>query len=65
MALFEVLPVGAALQELIAAGASAAELRGEAAAIGHRGLRQVGLVHVADGQIALEDLLRATGDHLA
>jgi type II secretory ATPase GspE/PulE/Tfp pilus assembly ATPase PilB-like protein len=43
----------------------AAELRAEATALGHRGLRQVGLVRVADGQIALDDLLRATGDHLA
>jgi type IV pilus assembly protein PilB len=63
--LFEVLPVGATLQELIAAGASAAELRGEMTTLGHRGLRQVGLVRVADGQLALDDLLRATGDHLA
>jgi type IV pilus assembly protein PilB len=65
VALFEVLPVGAALQELVAGGASAAELRAEATALGHRGLRQVGLVRVAEGQLALDDLLRATGDHLA
>lgn len=65
VALFEVLPIGAALQERIAEGLGAAELRAEATALGHRGLRQVGLVRVADGQIALDDLLRATGDHLA
>lgn len=65
VALFEVLPIGAALQERIAEGAGAAQLRGEATAQGHRSLRQVGLARVADGQIALDDMLRATGDHLA
>lgn len=65
VALFEVLPVGAALRERIAEGAGAAELRAEATTQGHRSLRQVGLARVADGHIALDDLLRTTGDHLA
>lgn len=63
--LFEVLPVGAAVQERVAAGASAAELRAEAAALGLRSLRQFGLMRVSEGALGLDDLLRATGDHLS
>jgi type IV pilus assembly protein PilB len=63
--LFEVLPVGPALQERIAEGASAAELRAEAAALGLRSLRHVGLARVDEGAIALDDLVRATGDYLS
>ena len=62
--LFEVWPVGAALQERIAAGAGAAELRAEAETLGLRSLRQVGLTRVAEGALGLDDLLRVTGDHL-
>lgn len=62
VALFEVLPVGAALQERIAAGAGAAELRAEALRLGLRGLREVGLAQVAAGALGLDDLLRATGE---
>ncbi len=65
VALFEVLPVGATLQERITEGASAAELRTAAASVGLRTLRQVGLARVAEGVLALEDLLRATGEHLS
>lgn len=64
VALFEVLPIGAALQERIAEGAGAAELRAEAARLGFRGLREVGLTQVAAGTIGLDDLLRATGERL-
>ena len=64
-ALFEVLPIGAALQERVAEGAGAADLRAEAAALGLRSLRQVGLTRVEDGLITLDDLVRATGDHLS
>lgn len=62
LALFEVLPVGVDLQERIAAGAGAAELRAEALRLGLRGLREVGLAQVAAGAIGLDDLLRATGE---
>ena len=65
IALFEVLPVGPTLQERIAGGASAAELRAEAAALGLRSLRHVGLARVAEGVLALDDLVRATGEHLS
>jgi len=65
VALFEVLPVGAALQERVAEGAGAAELRAEAAALGLRSLRQVGLARVAEGLLALDDVVRATADHLS
>jgi len=64
VALFEVLPIGAALQERIAEGAGAAELRAEAARLGLRGLREVGLAQVGAGAISLDDLLRATGERL-
>lgn len=64
VALFEVLPIGAALQERIAEGAGAAELRAEAARLGLRDLRAVGLAQVAAGTIGLDDLLRATGERL-
>lgn len=64
VALFEVMPIGAALQERIAEGAGAAELRAEAARLGIRGLREVGLTHVAAGTIGLDDLLRASGERL-
>ncbi len=65
VALFEVLPIAGALRDRIAGGADAAELRAEAAALGARSLRQTGLTRVAEGILALDDLLRATGDHLA
>ena len=65
VALFEVLPVGAALQELVTAGAGAAELRAEALRLGMRGLRQVGLIRAAEGVVDLDELLRATGDPLS
>ena len=64
VALFEVLPVGAALQERIAEGAGATELRAEAARLGVRSLRDVGLAQVTAGAIGLDDLLRATGERL-
>ena len=64
VALFEVLPVGATLQERIAEGASEAELRAEAVRLGLRSLRDVGLAQVAAGAIGLDDLLRATGERL-
>lgn len=64
VALFEVLPVGPALRERIAEGAGPAELRAEAAALGLRSLRQVGLSRVSEGLLPLGDLLRATGDYL-
>lgn len=64
VALFEVLPVGAALQERIVEGAGAAELRAEGARLGLRSLRAVGLAQVAAGTIGLDDLLRATGERL-
>ncbi len=64
VALFEVLPVGATLQERIAEGAGAAELRAEAARLGVRSLREVGLAQVSAGAIGLDDLLRATGERL-
>jgi type IV pilus assembly protein PilB len=64
VALFEVLPVGATLQERIAEGAGEAELRAEAVRLGLRSLRDVGLAQVAAGAIGLDDLLRATGERL-
>jgi type IV pilus assembly protein PilB len=62
VALFEVLPVGAEMQARVLAGASAAELRAEMARLGVPGLRQVGLTRVADGELGLDDLLRATSE---
>jgi type II secretory ATPase GspE/PulE/Tfp pilus assembly ATPase PilB-like protein len=62
VALFEVLPVGAEMQARVLAGAGAAELRAEMARLGVPGLRQVGLTRVADGEIGLDDLLRATSE---
>jgi type IV pilus assembly protein PilB len=62
VALFEVLPVGADVQARVLAGAGAAELRGEMARLGVPSLRQVGLTRVADGEIGLDDLLRATSE---
>jgi len=64
VALFEVMTVGPTLQELVLAGAGAAELRAEATRLGLRGLRQGGLARVAEGALGLDDVLRATGDHL-
>jgi type II secretory ATPase GspE/PulE/Tfp pilus assembly ATPase PilB-like protein len=57
-----VLPVGAEMQARVLAGASAAELRAEMARLGVPGLRQVGLTRVADGELGLDDLLRATSE---
>ncbi len=58
------MTVGPTLQELVLAGAGAAELRAEATRLGLRGLRQGGLARVAEGALGLDDVLRATGDHL-
>ena len=62
VALFEVLPVGPRLHARITEGCDAAELRAEATELGLRSLRQVGLTRVAEGVLALDDLLRATAD---
>ena len=62
VALFEVLPVGAEVQAKLLAGAVASELRAEMARLGVPGLRQVGLTRVADGEIGLDDMLRATSE---
>ncbi len=62
IALFEVLPVGAEIKARVLAGAGAAELRAEMTRLGVPSLRQVGLTRVADGELALDDLLRATSE---
>lgn len=61
-AIFEVLPVGDALRERIAAGAGAAELRAEAIRLGMRALRQAALQRVLEGVTTLDEAVRATLD---
>jgi len=58
--LYEVMPVGEALRDMILNGASAFELREKAIAEGMLTLRGSGLQKIKDGQTTIEEVLRET-----
>lgn len=62
LSVVEVLVMTPALQELITAGASSAELQRAAVAGGMRSMVQVGLDHVRSGATTLEEVERVLGD---
>lgn len=60
IALYEVMPVGDEIKELILQGASAAEIKREAVRLGMSTLRQSGIKKVIDGITTIEEILRVT-----
>jgi len=60
VAIYEVMPVGDEIKELILRGASALELKREAIRLGMKTLRQAGLTKVKLGITTLEEVLRVT-----
>lgn len=60
MALYEVMPVGEELRELILQGASADEIKKKAISLGMKTLRMSGLQKVRDGISSVEEVLNTT-----
>jgi type IV pilus assembly protein PilB len=60
VAIYELMPLGAELRELVLRNASTAEVRTRAQALGLKTLRQAGLAKVLDGITTLEEVLRVT-----
>jgi type IV pilus assembly protein PilB len=60
IALYEVMPFGEQLKELVLQGASTAELKAEAIRIGMKSLRQSGLSKILEGVTAIEEVARVT-----
>jgi len=59
-AIYEVMPIGEALRNLILQNASTAALRGEAQQAGMRTLREAGLAKALAGETTIEEVLRVT-----
>jgi type IV pilus assembly protein PilB len=60
IALYEVMPFGEQLKELVLQGSSTAELKAEAIRIGMKSLRQSGLSKVLEGVTSIEEVARVT-----
>jgi type IV pilus assembly protein PilB len=60
MALYEVMPVGENLKELILQGASALDIKKEAIRQGMKTIRQSGITKFKEGITTIEEVLRAT-----
>ncbi len=60
IALYEIMPVGAEINELILEGASADELKRTAVRFGMRTLRMSGLTKVKEGVTSIEEVMRVT-----
>ena len=60
IALYEVMPVGEAIRELVLMGASGSEIKNQAITQGMKTLRQSGLSKVLDGSISVAEILRTT-----
>jgi type IV pilus assembly protein PilB len=60
VALYEVMPLGDELRELILSGATALDLKRTAITAGMKTLRQSGLTKVAEGVTTIEEILRVT-----
>lgn len=60
IALYEVMPVGEEIRELILEGASAVEIKKKGVAMGMRTLRMSGLTKLKEGVTTVEEILRTT-----
>ncbi|HMK48787.1 MAG TPA: ATPase, T2SS/T4P/T4SS family, partial [Thermodesulfovibrionales bacterium] len=60
IALYEILPVGPDLKEMVLEGASADELKKTAIRLGMKSLRMSGLTKVKEGTTSVEEVLRVT-----
>ncbi len=60
VALYEVMPVGEALRELILQGASADEIKKKAISMGMRTLRMSGLQKAREGVTTVEEVVSST-----
>jgi type IV pilus assembly protein PilB len=60
VAIYEVMPIGDGLRDMVLKGASTAELREAAQREGMKTLRQAGLMKVLEGTTTLEEVLRVT-----
>lgn len=60
IALYEVMPVGDEIKELILQGAPSADIKREAVRLGMSTLRQSGIKKVMDGITTIEEILRVT-----
>jgi type IV pilus assembly protein PilB len=60
VAIYEVMPIGEALRDMILKNASTAELREQAQKDGMKTLRQAGLMKVLDGTTTVEEVVRVT-----
>jgi type IV pilus assembly protein PilB len=60
VAIYELMPVTQELRELVIRGASTAELRSAAQALGMKTLRQAGLAKILEGVTTLDEVLRVT-----
>ena len=60
VALYEVMPVGEDIRELILEGASAIEIRKKAVAGGMKTLRMSGLIKLKEGVTTVDEILRST-----
>ncbi|MBI5182153.1 MAG: type IV-A pilus assembly ATPase PilB [Nitrospirae bacterium] len=60
IAIYEVMPIGEEIRELILEGASASEIKKTAAKIGMRTLRMSGLQKLKEGLTSAEEVLRVT-----
>ena len=60
IALYEVMPIGAELKEMIIYGASGTELKEKAVELGMDTLRIAGVRKMVDGEITMEEVVRVT-----
>jgi type IV pilus assembly protein PilB len=60
IALYEVMPVGDEIRELILIGASSAEIKKEAMRLGMMSLRQSGILRLKEGITTIEEVIRCT-----
>jgi len=60
VALYEVMPIGEEIRELILEGASALEIKKRAIALGMKTLRMSGLTKLKEGLTSVEEILRST-----
>jgi type IV pilus assembly protein PilB len=60
LALYEIMPVGAEIKEMVLEGASADELKKTGVRLGMRTLRMSGLNKVKEGVISIEEVVRVT-----
>lgn len=60
IALYEIMPVGTEIKEMVLEGASADELKKTAMRLGMKTLRQSGLTKIKEGMTSIEEVLRVT-----